>query len=139
MPAYYILVCPPCTLLSNVYAEWAPAGPTVRTGRSSKRTPHSRKKETARKQKPARGERTGVRMSARGTVAIKPAQNLLKKEAEAEERETKMSSRQEELAQTEARTTLQSCPPIWREALFGEMANERSAPNRHAKKRRASR
>ena len=39
MPGFYRIVSSPCSILPDVYAEWAPADPTVSTGRSSKITP----------------------------------------------------------------------------------------------------
>ena len=50
-------------------AEWAPAGPTVRTGRSSKIKIHKTILEPAIL--PARGERTGVRTNSKLFIALK--------------------------------------------------------------------
>ena len=62
MPVFCRIVCSPCTLLSNVLCQVGSGWPHRPHGKKLKRTPQS--KNTARKQKPARGERTGVGMSA---------------------------------------------------------------------------
>ena len=83
MPCFCNVVVIYCQSVLFVHAEWAPAGPTVRTGRSSKKKIHkSHKSQTKKKLEPAkflpaRGERTGVRTNSK--IIFRP----LKKKAAA--------------------------------------------------------